>query len=153
MNVPLNSCLGQGSWALRSGSRSISGSKRLREIELGLNHFEDQIEFFKAKSIESNKKAYTFSIKNDLTNTSQNRGILVEAANRIRLIDEQLNKIEDLEIIGPNPKIDPNRASLATFYVKKIHSNDIAEILDSKGICIRSGHHCCQPLHLSLIHI
>ena len=60
---------------------------------------------------------------------------------------EQLNKIEDLEIIGPSPKIDPNRASLATFYIKGIHANDIAEILDSKGICIRSGHHCCQPLH------
>jgi len=60
---------------------------------------------------------------------------------------EKLNQIEDIEIIGPSPDIDPNRASLATFYMKKIHSNDIAEILDSKGICIRSGHHCCQPLH------
>ena len=60
---------------------------------------------------------------------------------------EKLELIENLEIIGPSPNIDPNRASLATFYVKGIHSNDIAEILDSKGICIRSGHHCCQPLH------
>ncbi len=60
---------------------------------------------------------------------------------------EKLNLIENLVIIGPSPKIDPDRASLATFYVKGIHSNDIAEILDSKGICIRSGHHCCQPLH------
>jgi len=63
---------------------------------------------------------------------------------------EQLNHIQDLEIIGPPPDIDPNRASLATFYIKGIHSNDIAEILDSKGICIRSGHHCCQPLHRHL---
>ena len=31
--------------------------------------------------------------------------------------------------------------------MRGIHSNDIAEILDSKGVCIRSGHHCCQPLH------
>ncbi len=60
---------------------------------------------------------------------------------------EQLGQIEDLKIIGPPPKIDANRASLATFYVNGIHSNDISEILDSKGICIRSGHHCCQPLH------
>ena len=60
---------------------------------------------------------------------------------------KQLNQIKDLEIIGPPPEIDPKRASLATFYIKRIHSNDIAEILDSKGICIRSGHHCCQPLH------
>ena len=63
---------------------------------------------------------------------------------------EKLNQIQDLKIIGPPPEIDPNRASLATFYVKGIHSNDIAEILDSKGICIRSGHHCCQPLHRHL---
>ena len=60
---------------------------------------------------------------------------------------EKLNQIEDIKIIGPSPAIDPERASLATFFVKNIHSNDIAEILDSKGICIRSGHHCCQPLH------
>ncbi len=63
---------------------------------------------------------------------------------------EKLNQIEDLQILGPPLRIDPNRASLATFYVKGIHSNDIAEILDSKGICIRSGHHCCQPLHRHL---
>ena len=63
---------------------------------------------------------------------------------------EKLNQIEDIKIIGPSPNIDPKRASLATFYIKGIHSNDIAEILDSKGICIRSGHHCCQPLHRHL---
>ena len=60
---------------------------------------------------------------------------------------EKLNLIKDINIIGPNPSQDNDRASLASFYVNNIHSNDIAEILDSKGICIRSGHHCCQPLH------
>ena len=70
--------------------------------------------------------------------------------NITKYLFEKLNQIQDLEIIGPSPKIDPNRASLATFFVKGIHSNDIAEILDSKGICIRSGHHCCQPLHRRL---
>ena len=62
----------------------------------------------------------------------------------------ELNKIDNLNILGPNPSIDPDRASLATFYFPDIHSNDIAEILDLKGICIRSGHHCCQPLHRHL---
>ena len=28
-----------------------------------------------------------------------------------------------------------------------MHANDIAAMLDLAGICIRSGHHCCQPLH------
>ena len=62
----------------------------------------------------------------------------------------QLTTIDNLKIIGPSPKIDDERASLATFYIEGIHSNDISEILDSKGICIRSGHHCCQPLHRHL---
>ncbi len=60
---------------------------------------------------------------------------------------EKLVLIKDLSIIGPDPAQDSKRASLAAFFLKNIHSNDIAEILDSKGICIRSGHHCCQPLH------
>jgi len=60
---------------------------------------------------------------------------------------EQLLSIKNLNIIGPNPNQDNKRASLASFHINNIHSNDIAEILDSKGICIRSGHHCCQPLH------
>jgi len=63
---------------------------------------------------------------------------------------EKLLSFKDLNIIGPNPNQDPNRASLASFFINDIHSNDIAEILDSKGICIRSGHHCCQPLHKHL---
>ena len=60
---------------------------------------------------------------------------------------KKLLSIQDLNIIGPKPNQDSNRASLASFYINNIHSNDIAEMLDSKGICIRSGHHCCQPLH------
>ena len=59
----------------------------------------------------------------------------------------KLINIENINILGPPPDSQPNRGSLATFHIKGIHSNDIAELLDSKGICIRSGHHCCQPLH------
>ncbi len=60
---------------------------------------------------------------------------------------QKLKDVDGVEILGPNPKDQVNRGSLATFNIKNIHSNDIAELLDSKGICIRSGHHCCQPLH------
>ena len=60
---------------------------------------------------------------------------------------EKLELINDLKILGPNPMNQPNRGPLATFYIKDIHSNDIAELLDNSNICIRSGHHCCQPLH------
>tara|TARA_Y100001968_G_scaffold212825_1_gene195915 strand:- start:2223 stop:3470 length:1248 start_codon:yes stop_codon:yes gene_type:complete len=63
---------------------------------------------------------------------------------------EKLNNITDIQIIGPKPEDQPNRGALATFYIEDLHANDISELLDSKGICIRSGHHCCQPLHRHL---
>jgi len=60
---------------------------------------------------------------------------------------QSLNNIKGITIFGPDPQEQSNRGSLATFSVKGAHANDIAELLDASGICIRSGHHCCQPLH------
>ncbi len=60
---------------------------------------------------------------------------------------ESLRNIQGLTILGPSPENQPDRGALATFNIQGLHSNDIAELLDANGICIRSGHHCCQPLH------
>ena len=60
---------------------------------------------------------------------------------------EGLKKIEGINILGPTPEKQKNRGALATFTTKNIHANDIAELLDNQKIFIRSGHHCCQPLH------
>ena len=38
------------------------------------------------------------------------------------------------------------RAGIVSFNVDEIHPHDVAQILDSEGIAIRAGHHCCQPL-------
>jgi cysteine desulfurase/selenocysteine lyase len=59
----------------------------------------------------------------------------------------RLGRIEGLRILGPTPEQQPERAALAAFHVEGLHANDIAALLDSAGICIRSGHHCTQPLH------
>ena len=59
----------------------------------------------------------------------------------------RLQAIEGVTILGPSPEIQPHRAPLAAFSVEGLHPNDIAALLDSAGICIRSGHHCTQPLH------
>jgi len=41
----------------------------------------------------------------------------------------------------------PDALGIWSFCIPGKHGNDIAESLDEYGICIRSGHHCCQPLH------
>ena len=40
-----------------------------------------------------------------------------------------------------------DRGALAAFTVEGLHANDLSALLDASGICIRSGHHCTQPLH------
>ncbi|MBU5441550.1 cysteine desulfurase [Paenibacillus sp. MSJ-34] len=55
---------------------------------------------------------------------------------------DRLSQIEGLTIYGPREE----RAGLITFNLSDIHPHDVATVLDSKGIAIRAGHHCCQPL-------
>lgn len=55
---------------------------------------------------------------------------------------DELNKIEGLEIIGRAK----NKASVISFLLKNIHPTDAGTILDQKGIAVRTGHHCTQPI-------
>lgn len=57
---------------------------------------------------------------------------------------EELNKLDYIRIIGGSSPQD--RAGIVTFQVEGVHSHDVTQILDSKGICVRAGHHCAQPL-------
>lgn len=57
---------------------------------------------------------------------------------------KRLSERNYVQIIGP---LDPaRRGALITFKVEGVHPHDVASLLDVKGIAIRAGHHCCQPL-------
>jgi cysteine desulfurase/selenocysteine lyase len=57
---------------------------------------------------------------------------------------DRLLEIEGVEIQGPR---DPRlRGGAISFTDANIHPHDISTFLDSKGIAIRAGHHCAQPL-------
>jgi len=64
-----------------------------------------------------------------------------------RQLFDRLGAIDGVRVLGPSPQQQPDRGALAAFTVEGIHANDLAALLDSAGICIRSGHHCTQPLH------
>ena len=53
-----------------------------------------------------------------------------------------MKKIDGLHIVGEPAK----RASAISFHMPTAHHQDIADILDSEGIAVRTGHHCCEPL-------
>ena len=57
------------------------------------------------------------------------------------------NKLSELEFI--NMYITPNKekhSSVISFNISGVHPHDVASILDSYGVCVRSGNHCAQPL-------
>lgn len=57
---------------------------------------------------------------------------------------EELGKLDFIEMyITPNIK---KHVSVISFNIKGIHPHDVASILDTQGVCIRSGNHCAQPL-------
>lgn len=56
----------------------------------------------------------------------------------------ELSKLDFLELyITPHSE---NHSSVISFNIKGIHPHDVASILDSNGVCVRSGNHCAQPL-------
>jgi cysteine desulfurase/selenocysteine lyase len=56
---------------------------------------------------------------------------------------ERLADVPAIKLYGPPPQ---RRAGIVSFNVGDIHPHDVAQILDSEGVAIRAGHHCCQPL-------
>ena len=55
-----------------------------------------------------------------------------------------LSKLDFLELyITPHLE---NHSSVISFNIKGVHPHDVASILDSNGVCVRSGNHCAQPL-------
>jgi cysteine desulfurase/selenocysteine lyase len=57
---------------------------------------------------------------------------------------ERLATVPGLQIQGPREVAD--RGALVSFTLEGVHPHDVAEILGSRGVCIRAGHHCAQPL-------
>lgn len=56
---------------------------------------------------------------------------------------DKMRGLEGVTVYGPEAQ---DKGGVISFAVERTHPHDIATILDSEGICVRAGHHCCQPL-------
>ena len=63
---------------------------------------------------------------------------------------QKLTSIDGLLLLGPAEAIE--RGSACSFNLEGIHPHDVMQVLDSRGIAIRGGHHCARPLHRRLGH-
>ena len=61
-----------------------------------------------------------------------------------------LRELPGLRILGPDEPVDRGGAvsfTLTTPDGQEIHPHDVSQLLDSRGIAVRAGHHCARPLH------
>ncbi|MCG3135761.1 MAG: Cysteine desulfurase SufS [Planctomycetes bacterium] len=67
-------------------------------------------------------------------------------AHEVRLTAIAMEALRPLgvRILGPEDPAD--RAGIVTFDVPGLHPHDVATLLDGRGIAVRAGHHCAQPL-------
>jgi cysteine desulfurase / selenocysteine lyase len=56
----------------------------------------------------------------------------------------KFEKTDNITLYGPRDAA--KRGSTFAFNLAGIHPHDLGQILSDKGVAIRAGHHCCQPL-------
>ena len=55
---------------------------------------------------------------------------------------DQLAHLPGIRLFGPRS----GRAGLVSFWLKDVHSHDVVTVADQRGVALRGGHHCNQPL-------
>ena len=53
-----------------------------------------------------------------------------------------LSRLSGIRLFGPHI----GRAGLVSFLLKDIHAHDVVTVADQRGVALRGGHHCNQPL-------
>jgi len=79
----------------------------------------------------------------DYLNSIDREKALINENECTELVFNELEKIDRVKILSR----PDNHVGAVSFEIKDAHFNDVAVLLDAKGIAVRSGHHCAQPLH------
>ena len=55
---------------------------------------------------------------------------------------EELARLNGIRLFGPKV----GRAGVVSFLLKDVHAHDVVTVADQRGVALRGGHHCTQPL-------
>jgi cysteine desulfurase / selenocysteine lyase len=58
---------------------------------------------------------------------------------------EGLASVRGVKVIGPTTTHD--RGGAVSFELEGVHPHDVSQLVDSRGVAIRAGHHCAKPAH------
>ncbi|PZU39221.1 MAG: cysteine desulfurase [Microbacterium sp.] len=69
-------------------------------------------------------------------------------ASLARRMGDGLREIPGVRLLGDAEGVE--RVALWAFDVDGVHAHDVGQFLDARGVAVRVGHHCAQPLHRRL---
>lgn len=78
----------------------------------------------------------------DYLNTIGMKNIAEWENKLVKYAMDRLRSVNGLRFIGESE----NRASVISFVFDDIHASDMGTLLDKRGIAVRTGHHCAQPI-------
>jgi cysteine desulfurase/selenocysteine lyase len=56
-----------------------------------------------------------------------------------------LASVSGVTVLGPLAA--PARGGAVSFELDGVHPHDVSQVLDSRGVAVRAGHHCAKPAH------
>jgi cysteine desulfurase/selenocysteine lyase len=60
----------------------------------------------------------------------------------LRLATERIGGLPGVRVVGTAPR----KAAVLSFVVDGVHPHDLGTVLDDRGVAVRAGHHCAQPV-------
>ncbi|HMC87520.1 MAG TPA: cysteine desulfurase, partial [Chitinophagaceae bacterium] len=117
------------------------GGEMIKEVSFGKTIYADLPYKFEAGT-PNIADTVAFKTAIDFVNKLGKEKIRNHEDELLRHATTHLEQIPGLQIIGRAKE----KVSLISFVIDKIHSQDIGILLDNRGIAVRTGHHCAQPL-------
>ncbi len=125
----------------------LTGGSMITTVTMERAAFLPSPQRFEAGTQKISQAVALAAAANYLSETGLDRIHAWEATLGQRLV-EGLEAIPGIRVLGPAAGQD--RIGLAAFDVAGVHAHDVGQFLDSRGVAVRVGHHCAQPLHRRL---
>ncbi len=121
----------------------LTGGEMIKDVRLDKIVYENSPNLFEAGT-QNIEGAYGLGLAVDYLNSIGMENIEKYEKELTAYLYEKAKELNNnIEIYSGKSK---NYNGLLSFNVKGLHSHDVAYLLDKKGIAVRSGFHCAQPL-------
>ena len=118
-----------------------AGGEMIKEVAFDNTSFNDIPHKFEAGTPNIGD-VIAFKHAIDFVNELGHGAIQIHENELLNYANQKLKVIDRFRPIGTAKK----KAGVISFLIDGIHSYDLGQLLDAKGIAVRTGHHCTQPL-------